>query len=56
MHQMIDQALVNEYRFMLIDRYVLEHITGPAGTVVFMNLQVVHGSTVNMSPHKRIIL
>ena len=40
----------------LIDRYGVEHITGPAGTVVFMNLQVVHGSTVNITPLKRVIL
>ena len=40
----------------LIDRYGLEHITGPAGSVVFMNMQVVHGSTVNITPLRRVIL
>ena len=40
----------------LISRYGLEHITGPAGSVVFMNMQVVHGSTVNITPLKRVIL
>jgi len=40
----------------LIDRYGLEHITGPAGSIVFMNMQVVHGSTVNITPLERVIL
>ena len=40
----------------LINNYGLEHITGPAGSVVFMNMQVVHGSTVNITPLKRVIL
>lgn len=40
----------------LIGRYGLEHLTGPAGSVVFMNMQVVHGSTVNITPLKRVIL
>lgn len=40
----------------LIDKYGLEHITGPAGSIVFMNMQVVHGSTVNITPLKRVIL
>lgn len=40
----------------LISRYGLEHITGPAGSVVFMNMQVVHGSTVNITPLQRVIL
>ena len=40
----------------LISRYGLEHITGPAGSVVFMNMQVVHGSTVNITPLRRVIL
>lgn len=40
----------------LIDKHGLEHITGPAGSIVFMNMQVVHGSTVNITPLKRIIL
>lgn len=40
----------------LIGKYGLEHLTGPAGSVVFMNMQVVHGSTVNITPLKRVIL
>lgn len=40
----------------LIDRYGLETITGPAGSIVFMNMQVVHGSTVNITPLRRVIL
>lgn len=40
----------------LIDKYGLEHLTGPAGSIVFMNMQVVHGSTVNITPLKRVIL
>lgn len=40
----------------LIDRYGLESITGPAGSIVFMNMQVVHGSTVNITPLRRVIL
>ena len=40
----------------LIDKYGLEHIVGPAGSIVFMNMQVVHGSTVNITPLKRVIL
>jgi len=40
----------------LVDRYGLETLTGPAGTVVFMNMQVVHGSTVNITPLRRVIL
>ena len=40
----------------LIDKHGLETITGPAGSIVFMNMQVVHGSTVNIRPLKRVIL
>ena len=40
----------------LIDKYGLEHIIGPAGSIVFMDMQVVHGSTVNITPLKRVIL
>ena len=40
----------------LIHKYGLEHLTGPAGSVVFMNMQVVHGSTVNITPLERVIL
>ena len=59
-----DRDRASKYRYdittqrmtQLIDRYGLEHITGPAGSVVFMNMQVVHGSTVNITPLKRVIL
>lgn len=34
----------------------LEAITGPAGSVLFMNMNVVHGSTVNITPLRRVIL
>jgi ectoine hydroxylase len=40
----------------LIDRYGIESVTGPAGSVLFLNMQVVHGSTVNITPLRRVIL
>ena len=40
----------------LIERYGLETITAPAGSIVFMDMQVVHGSTVNITPLRRVIL
>jgi ectoine hydroxylase len=59
-----DRDGASKYRFdismekmsELIDKYGLEHITGPAGSIVFMNMEVVHGSTVNITPLKRVIL
>lgn len=59
-----DRDRASRYRYditmekmsQLIDRYGLEHLTGPAGSIVFMNMQVVHGSTVNITPLKRVIL
>lgn len=59
-----DRDRASRYRYditmermtQLIDRYGLEHITGPAGSIVFMNMQVVHGSTVNITPLRRVIL
>jgi len=59
-----DRAGAAKYRYditldkmsELIGKYGLEHLTGPAGSVVFMNLQVVHGSTVNITPLQRVIL
>ncbi len=46
--------------FETLDRLVrqngLEAITGPAGSVLFMNMNVVHGSTVNITPLRRVIL
>ncbi len=40
----------------LVKTYGLEPITGPAGSIVFMNMQVVHGSTMNITPLRRVIL
>jgi len=40
----------------LVDRYGLEAITGTAGSVVFMQMTVVHGSSVNISPLRRLLL
>ena len=59
-----DRDRASKYRYditmekmsSLIDSYGLEHLTGPAGSVVFMNMQVVHGSTVNITPLRRVIL
>ena len=59
-----DNAGAAKYRYdisadtmqRLIAKYGLETITGPAGSIVFMNMQVVHGSTVNITPLRRVIL
>lgn len=59
-----DRDRASRYRYditmermtQLIDKYGLEHLTGPAGSIVFMNMQVVHGSTVNITPLRRVIL
>ncbi len=59
-----DRDRASKYRYditpermkQLVDKYGLEHITGPAGSIVFMNMQVVHGSTVNITPLERVIL
>lgn len=59
-----DRAGAAKYRYditmekmsELIHRHGLEHLTGPAGSVVFMDMQVVHGSTVNITPLRRVIL
>jgi ectoine hydroxylase len=40
----------------LVDRYGLEAITAPAGSVVLMDMTVVHGSSVNISPLRRLVL
>lgn len=40
----------------LVDRYGLEAITGTAGSVVYMQMSVVHGSSVNISPLRRMLL
>lgn len=59
-----DHAAAAKFRydisFETLDRLVrekgLEAITGPAGSVLFMNMNVVHGSTVNITPLRRVIL
>ncbi len=40
----------------LVERHGLETITGPSGSVLFMDMTVVHGSTVNISPLRRLLL
>ncbi len=40
----------------LVGRYGLESIEARAGSVVFMDMTVVHGSSVNISPLRRLIL
>ena len=59
-----DHATTSKYRYditpatmrRLVDAHGLEAITGRAGSVVFMNMAVVHGSSVNITPLRRIIL
>jgi len=34
----------------------LETVTGPAGSVLYLHMNVVHGSTVNITPLRRVIL
>ena len=40
----------------LVERRGLEAIQGPAGSVLLMNMTVVHGSSVNISPLRRLLL
>ena len=40
----------------LVGKYGMEAIVGAPGTVIFMNMNVVHGSTVNITPLRRAIL
>jgi ectoine hydroxylase len=40
----------------LVDRHGLEAIMGPRGSVLLMNMAVVHGSSVNIAPTRRVIL
>ncbi len=59
-----DHEAVAKYRYdispetmaRLVDTYGLEAITGPAGSVLLMDMTVVHGSSVNISPLRRLIL
>ena len=46
----------DETMIRLVDDYGLETITGQAGSVVFMDMTIVHGSTVNISPLRRLLL
>lgn len=40
----------------LVDSYGLETITGSAGSMLLMDMTVVHGSSVNISPLRRLLL
>ena len=40
----------------LVEKRGLEAIQGPAGSVLLMNMTVVHGSSVNISPLRRLLL
>ena len=59
-----DFEAVSKYRYditddtmrRLVDDYGLETITGTAGSVLFMDMTVVHGSSVNISPLRRLLL
>lgn len=55
---------VSKYRYditpdtmtRLVDTYGLEAITGSAGSMLLMDMTVVHGSSVNISPLRRLVL
>ena len=59
-----DFEQVSKYRYditdetmaRLVDQYGLETITASAGSVLFMDMTVVHGSTVNISPLRKLLL
>ncbi|PJI40336.1 phytanoyl-CoA dioxygenase family protein [Ferrovibrio sp.] len=40
----------------LVKKYGLEAITGPAGSMLYMDMTVVHGSSINITPLRRIIV
>ena len=40
----------------LVDQHGMEPIVGPKGSVLFLQMAVVHGSTVNITPRRRTIL
>jgi ectoine hydroxylase len=40
----------------LVEKLGIESIQGPAGSVLLMNMTVVHGSSVNISPLRRLLL
>jgi ectoine hydroxylase len=51
-----DIALSVDQLAGLVDRHGMVSPKGPAGTVVFFHPEIVHGSSVNMSPHPRRLL
>lgn len=59
-----DHETVSKYRYditdetmtSLVDRHGLDAITGPPGTVVLMDMTVVHGSSINIAPQRRLVL
>ena len=59
-----DFDTVSKYRYditpdtmtRLVDDYGLETITGTAGSMLLMDMTVVHGSSVNISPLRRLVL
>lgn len=59
-----DFETVSKYRFdippetiaQLVSEHGLEAIDGPAGSLLLMDMTVVHGSSVNISPLRRVIL
>lgn len=59
-----DHEQVSKYRFditdetmaRLVDQFGLEAITATAGSLLLMDMTVVHGSSVNISPLRRLLL
>lgn len=59
-----DYGTVSKYRYDipaetirdLVEQHGLEEITGPAGSLLLMDMTVVHGSTINITPLERVIL
>jgi len=59
-----DFGTVSKYRYdiphetiaSLIEQHGLEALTGPAGSLLLMDMTVVHGSTINITPLSRVIL
>jgi len=59
-----DFATVSKYRYdipadtiaSLVEAHGLESIMGPAGSLLLMDMTVVHGSSVNITPLRRVIL
>ncbi len=59
-----DHETVSKYRYditdetmaRLVDQYGLDVITATAGSVLLMDMTVVHGSSINISPLRRLLL